>query len=286
MNIIKFIESFTNEGFIKSLSDKTATTRRDSFGQFGKMGANAAMAAVPLGMAALFTQKANAANSAYAAATADSATSALQLALTLEYLEDEFYAMALDTNGLIPAGERDIIAQISKHEAAHVEFLKGALGNNAVDKPTFDFTGAKSANGGGPFDAFGNYEVFLALAQAFEDTGVRAYKGQAGNLMGTGATLTAALQIHSVEARHAAEIRRMRGLKGWITGNERGAGMPEATQKVYDGEQNTTHGGVNITTISGSQFTPALPSSAYTESYDEPINTATADTIAKLFIVE
>jgi hypothetical protein len=27
------------------------------------------------------------------------------------------------------------------------------------------------------------------------------------------------LQIHSV-ARHASEVRRLRGLKGWITGNE------------------------------------------------------------------
>jgi hypothetical protein len=34
------------------------------------------------------------------------------------------------------------------------------------------------------------------------------------------------------------EVRRLRGLKGWITGNERGAGMPAATQ-VYDGEEVT-----------------------------------------------
>ena len=30
-----------------------------------------------------------------------------------------------------------------------------------------------------------------------------------------GALLTAALQIHSVEARHAAEVRRVRGVKPW-----------------------------------------------------------------------
>lgn len=283
MNIIKFIESFTNEGFISGLSNKS--DRRGSFDQFGKIGANAAMAAVPLGLATLFTQKASAANMAFAAAAEENATTALQLALTLEYLEDEFYDIALSTSGLIPAADRDIIAQISQHENAHVAFLRTALGNAAPAKPTFDFTGARSANGGGPFDAFGDYQTFLALAQAFEDTGVRAYKGQAGNLMGTGDTLKAALQIHSVEARHASQIRRLRGLKGWITGNERGAGMPSQTQPVYDGEQNVTQGGVDVRTIMPTSGNPAFGSGAYTESFDEPIDSATATTIASLFIV-
>ncbi|MFP9114143.1 ferritin-like domain-containing protein [Flavobacterium sp. RHBU_3] len=277
MNILKLIESFTNEGFIKNLNEKS--NRRDSFNQFGKVGANAAMAALPLGMAALFSQKANAANSAYATTSADSATSALQLALILEYLEDEFYATALDTAGLIPAADQAIIAQISQHEAAHVNFLMSALGANAPAKPTFDFTV------GGAFDTFSNYETFLALSQAFEDTGVRAYKGQAGNLMGNGDLLTAALQIHSVEARHASQIRRLRGLKGWITGNTRGAGMPEQTQGVYDGEENTTHGGVNITMYTATAGNPAFGSGSYTESFDEPMTGETATSIASLFIV-
>ena len=47
------------------------------------------------------------------------------------------------------------------------------------------------------------------------------------------AVLTAALTIHSVEARHAAEVRRLRGNftdqapnQGWITGEPAGTGMP------------------------------------------------------------
>jgi rubrerythrin len=63
------------------------------------------------------------------------------------------------------------------------------------------------------FFSFTDYQQFLALAQAFEDTGVRAYKGQAANLMSKPDLLTAALQIHSVEARHASEVRRLRGQK-------------------------------------------------------------------------
>jgi hypothetical protein len=269
MNILKLIESFTNEGMLKSLSEKSS--RRDSFSQFGKMGAGAALAALPVGM--LFsTNKAQAQT-----ASAETATSALQLALTLEYLEDEFYDIALSTTGLIPAEDRPYIAQVSQHENAHVAFLAGALGNNAPAKPTFDFTA------GGTLDTFQNYQTFLAVAQAFEDTGVRAYKGQAGNLMSNGDLLTAALQIHSVEARHAAQIRRMRGQKGWITGNDRG-GLPAATQAVYNGEENTTQGGANILTLSATNG-PALTGSGATESFDETITRDQAVSIASLFIV-
>ena len=178
-----------------------------------------------------------------------------------------------------------IYAQISKHESAHVSFLQDTLGEDSIESPTFDFTA------GGTFDPFNEngigddmaYAQLLALAQAFEDTGVRAYKGQAGNLMGLaeGAYLTAALQIHSVEARHASEIRRLRGLDGWITANERGAGIPAEAQAVYDGEENTTHGGVDVTTLgSGSPFSME----ASTQAYDEPMSGDTATAIASLFI--
>jgi len=274
MNILKFIESFTNEGVIQSLQSKGS--RRDSLSQFGKIGANTALAAVPL-VSMFFTQKANAASSAFLASAADTPISALQLALTLEYLEDDFYQMALDTNGLIPDAEKDIIAQISQHEAAHVAFLMGALGDDAPAKPEFDFT----ANG--TFDTFDNYQTFLALSQAFEDTGVRAYKGQAANLMSNGDLLTAGLQIHSVEARHASMIRRLRGQKGWIVGNSIGT-LPDiaAIHKIYDGEENTVQGGYNTTTAQATNG-PALSGTGATEAFDEPISGALATEIASVF---
>ncbi|MBO0932936.1 ferritin-like domain-containing protein [Fibrella aquatilis] len=166
-------------------------------------------------------------------AYAQSATVAevLNFALTLEYLEDEFYRTGLATAGLIAAGDQAVIAQISKHEAAHVALLKGALGTAAMAKPTFKFG-----------NAFSTYPVFLATAQAFEDIGVRAYKGQAGNLLGQ-AVLTTALQIHSVEARHAAIVRRIRGLKGWISD------PAETPAAAYAGEDNVTQATVNVTTL-------------------------------------
>lgn len=275
MKIINFLDEFTTANI-----EKKRTSRRQAFGRLGDLGKKAALVAFPFGLSTL-GNKVNATPT-----DVDDAIGALQLALTLEYLEAEFYIKALDSGVLsdYPKAEA-IYMQISKHESAHVDFLKNALADNSVSKPTFDFTA------GGAFDPFnesgvGNqtaYAQLLALAQAFEDTGVRAYKGQAGNLMGVqdGAFLTAALQIHSVEARHASEIRRLRGLEGWITGNQRGEGMPEATQAVYNGEENITQAGVDATSLgSGDPFTM----DSATQSYDEPMTGETATTIAGLFI--
>ena len=274
MNLLRFIESFTDDALLNQ-----SASRRESFGQFSKLGKNIALAAVPFGLA-------TAGNRAFAAdigVTPATPIGALQLALTLEYLEKEFYLQGLES-GVIPTGGRDekVFMQISAHETDHVTFLAGALGADAPAVPTFDFTV------GGAFDPFnetgiGNeaaYQQFLALAQAFEDTGVRAYKGQAGNLISTPDLLTYALQIHSVEARHASEVRRLRGLKGWITGNRRGAGMPEATQAVYDGEQETMQAGFDTANTVG-----LFGADAGSEAFDEPLTTQQSVDIANLFIV-
>jgi rubrerythrin len=134
----------------------------------------------------------------------------LNFALTLEYLEDEFYRTALAQSGLIPGQFSDVFYTISRHESEHVSTLSGALGGAAVGKPQFDFT----ARGRYP-DVFRNFGTFALLSQTFEETGVAAYKGQAPRLTGGGDLLTTALRIHSVEARHAAEVRRVRGVAPW-----------------------------------------------------------------------
>lgn len=141
------------------------------------------------------------------------AVKTLQFALLLEELEHAFYVQALAANGLIPASDRPIFEQISKHEGAHVTFLTTGItgiGGKAEPAPEFDFTGRGKYPG-----VFRNYRTFLELSQTFEDLGVKAYKGQAANLITSNSLLTAALRIHSVEARHAAEVRRLRGVKPW-----------------------------------------------------------------------
>ena len=78
--------------------------------------------------------------------------------------------------------------------------FREVLGSRAVKRPRFDFRGATE-------DA----ERFRKTAVAFEDLAVAAYKAQAP-LIQSRAYLVAALAIHSVEARHAAWIRRLAGV--------------------------------------------------------------------------
>ncbi|MBA3347493.1 MAG: ferritin-like domain-containing protein [Actinobacteria bacterium] len=123
----------------------------------------------------------------------------LNFALTLEYLEGEFYAKA---NANKVWGNdlrlRRFSMVVGQHEAVHVQFLKKVLGAKAVAKPTFDFK-----------DTVTNKEKFAATAQALEDTGVHAYLGQVPNIKAK-AVLVPAGRIALVEARHAAWIRDVR----------------------------------------------------------------------------
>ena len=194
----------TNETIMDGIDpDLTArfSSRRDLFASASaKFGA---LATTPVLLAAVSTQ-------AFGQGIPQQVVDILNFALTLEYLEDEFYRTALAQGGLIPAEFGPAFAQISKHETAHVQTLRGALGGAAVAKPEFDFTA-----GGKYRNIFSSFRTFALVAQTFEDTGVAAYKGQAPALTGGGDLLTTALRIHSVEARHAAEVRRIRGAKPW-----------------------------------------------------------------------
>jgi hypothetical protein len=121
----------------------------------------------------------------------------LNFALTLEYLEAEFYAEAKASGAL--TGETLRFAKIvSNHEASHVAFLKKVLGSKAVAKPKFDFKGTTS-----------DMAKFQATADVLENTGVHAYLGQVGNIKSK-AVLAGAGRILPVEARHAAWIRDIR----------------------------------------------------------------------------
>ncbi|WP_411277567.1 ferritin-like domain-containing protein [Gaiella sp.] len=117
----------------------------------------------------------------------------LNFALTLEYLEAEFYIQAVAGGAL--SGELLKFAKVVKaHEVAHVAFLKGALGAKAIAKPTFDFKGTTD-----------DPAKFQATSIVLEDTGVAAYNGQGTRV--TRKLLAAAASVVSVEARHAAWIR-------------------------------------------------------------------------------
>lgn len=245
--------------------ENEAYSRRDMFKKAGNIGVIAAAATIPFAFATMNTKKTF-------SQSRGNVVDILNFALTLEYLEAKFYNMGLAAN-VIAGGDTAVFQQISNHENDHVTVLKGfimQLGGTPVTEPTFDFTA-----GGTYADVFTNYQTFLALSQAFEDTGVRAYKGQAGGLMENDAALTAALQIHSVEARHASEVRRIRNNKGWVV-NADPTGLPAA---IYVREDNLIQGGVNVSTITN------VSQQSITEAFDETLTMAEVLAIADPFIV-
>jgi hypothetical protein len=132
----------------------------------------------------------------------------LNYALALEYFEATFYETANRTDGLIPTKYRGLFREIGEHEAGHVALLSSALGAAAIKAPKFDFTA-----GGKYSDVFSSFKTFSTLSSTIEDTGVAAFKGQITNLAGT-PVLQTALQIHSVEARHAGSVRLLVGKSG------------------------------------------------------------------------
>ena len=227
--------------------------------------------------------------------TAD-VTTALQLAAKLEYLEAAFYSLgttAFATGAqAFTAGEASAIAQILKHENAHITLIRSRLGSNAPAQPAntaYDFS-AGSGSKTGPFAAALTTKAdFFKVAQLLEDLGVRAYKGQLKDLSADSAALTTAIQIHQVEARHAAMIRRVRGQNAWIAGSTFDAGFTGSSAAA--GTQASValkvYGAAVIDPFAASasednRVQGAVPNQN-AESFDEPLETADVMAIAALF---
>ncbi|OGX81804.1 ferritin-like domain-containing protein [Hymenobacter glacialis] len=237
-------------------------TRRSVFNSLNTVSKRAAMASAPAFLAAFFSK-------AYAGTSAGDPKEIFNYALTLEYLEADFYNKMIASPFFATASALDqaAIRQISKHETAHVNLLKtvvSGIGGTPVTPVTF-----KAAT----FASLTSFAKQLEVAQLLEDTGVRAYKGRAGDLQGindvtiTGVgtinPLQAALQIHSVEARHAAHVRFMRGQTPWISGNG-----DLDNQEHYKGaipESTITQSGVNLTTGLGTPYTATDAQASFDE---------------------
>jgi Ferritin-like domain len=120
-------------------------------------------------------------------------------ALTLEYLETEFYEKVV-ASGFFSGKSASLIKSFGQQEKTHVEALKGAvmkLGGTPAAQPTGKF----------PIE---NAKQVTELAYTVENLGAAAYLGQAGNIQNP-ELLAAALAIHTVEARHAATLGTVLG---------------------------------------------------------------------------
>ncbi len=123
----------------------------------------------------------------------------LNFAYALEQLEAAFYIQvvtAANFTTLFPTLEQTYMNDIRDHEVIHREFFKAALGSNAIQGLTPNFSSID----------FTSRLGILNAAKAFEDTGVSAYNGAAQYISDIN-YLGLAGKIVSVEARHAALIR-------------------------------------------------------------------------------
>jgi len=115
-------------------------------------------------------------------------------ALTLEYLETDFYAKVVAA-GLFKGKVSALVEEIGRQEATHVEALKGTvekLGGTPAEKPNAKFPISSATQ-------------VAELAYTVENLGAAAYLGQAAQIQSE-EVLAAALAIHSVEARHAVTL--------------------------------------------------------------------------------
>jgi rubrerythrin len=157
----------------------------------------------------------------------------LNYALTLEHLENAFYRDGLDqftdnelmnADALSDFGDEvrtsvpEHLETVGAHEAAHVDAIAATiedLGGSPVEEANYDF----------------GYETpseFLGVAQALENTGVAAYKGAAPTVSND-AVFSAAIGIHSVEARHAAFLNELNATSPFPDGVDEPKTMEEVT---------------------------------------------------------
>jgi rubrerythrin len=123
-------------------------------------------------------------------------------ALTLEYLEADFYEQVVESGAITDKAVVDLAKEIGESEQEHVDALLAtakSLGTPA-ERPRTDFDAVLE---GGP-------EKILQTAATVENLGAAAYLGQAARIQDE-EILAAALSIHSVEARHAAALNALVG---------------------------------------------------------------------------
>jgi Ferritin-like domain len=162
-------------------------------------------------------------------------TDILNFALNLEYLEAEFYSVAVsgrtlgslgfDLSGKGRRGEtvggnivdltkydgmpemtgklHAVAEEIMYDEQQHVLLLRAALGDDAIAIPQINLNALNTG--------FSGYRHFTALARAFEDVGVSAYGG-AAPLISSKEYLGVAAQIALTEAYHAGNLRLFAGV--------------------------------------------------------------------------
>jgi hypothetical protein len=298
MNIFNIIEEIEK---VDTNVNEGLSPRRAALKNLTGFGSKVAVAALPFALGAFFN-KGYGQNVTPVPTNGAAVNDILNFVLKIKYLEAALYAKGLATTGLIPVGDVAAITTIATQENAHVAFLQSVLGSAAVAQNTqgtagvYDFTGAFIVGPAKFPTVFTNYDTFLSVANILEDTGIRAIKGQIPNLIGNQSALNNIFKIHSVEGRHAAEIRQIRkartvaSLKPWISANITGSntdtGIGTAADAFYAGETNGSQLGYTVSGFVNSAITTSttnISTNAALEAFDEPLTMAVVLPLVAIF---
>ncbi|WP_174296980.1 ferritin-like domain-containing protein [Sphingomonas bacterium] len=218
------------------------------------------------------------------ATTAVSDVDILNFALTLEYLEGNYYSFAAfgqgpnsslltgtGTQGAVVGGRQVTFAdatvasyarEIAQDEITHILFLRSQLNTAAVAQPAINidgsatgaFTAAARAAGvvsaTGTFDPYASDDNWLLGAMLLTDVGVTAYKGAAA-LITSSVIVDAAAGILATEAYHSGLIRTLlyrRGLS-MVPTDRTFSEMISTARDSLDGASDDDQGVINPGTV-------------------------------------
>ena len=124
----------------------------------------------------------------------------VNFALTLEYIEADFYDQVVES-GVLSGAEADLFKLIQDTEHEHVDALTALskkIGGHGIDKPATKFPIGKDRG------------RIIRVGAQLESIGAAAYLGQADAIENR-EVLAAAVSIHTIEARHAAKLSLLAG---------------------------------------------------------------------------
>jgi hypothetical protein len=254
-----------NEEIVETVAETETVSRRDAItsaaSKSSKLFTALGIGAVPVALAAISRRA--------AAQTTTDLMEALQLVLLVTQMQNELHSRAAGVSGFIPTADSGAMAAMRVQDGAQTQAIGSLITSlNGVpnDKPVFDWT-AKGAFPGFAFNS-GQYATYQVIVQGLEDLGVRAFKGQIARMTANTNAMSEIATYGSIQGRHAAEIRRIRGKKAWVTSNSRDD-LPAIFQPVYDGEQATVHAGYDSSALAANGGLTAV-----TEAFDEPLTKA------------
>ncbi|WP_171025736.1 ferritin-like domain-containing protein [Hymenobacter jeollabukensis] len=280
MNLLSFLEQLAT-------ADAAAhpTARRGALTQLAHTAAAALPAAV---LGALTAQPAS-------AQITGTSLDGLQLALRVEWLQDEFYTRL--PISIVPAGSAPDFLLMRAQQRQHIALLESYIrtsGGVLAARPNYDFTGGRGGSNRIFPDVFTNTSTLLLVAQVLEDLGVRVYAYAMPLLASNNAQIDSLSRMFAVEGRHAAHLRQLRRqagatVKHWISGTE-AAALPTAQANVYAEEDRVMQQVANLALRDASTLLPTIGGitaaeirAAATEAFDEPLTYDAASAIIQVF---